>query len=491
MPKIPRCMNTQHPDNVHMPFFVEEGIIDKEHEVIEAYYAFSHLGCDEQMWDCEGKETDNYVVKKLLMKYESFFKEKILGKDIFLTLRVPNPTVEQAEAKILLETLESMPRSYDAAKLFYEKDIPPIFEVILPMATTCKSLERIYHYYKNFVVGKQNMPFKKGDITIKQWIGEFKPESINVIPLFEDAERMLNPQKIVREYLKDKNFKHQRVFIARSDPAMNYGVVSAVLLNKIALFKLQKLEKEIGIDIYPIIGVGSVPFRGNLKPSTVLRVLQEYPSVQTFTVQSAFKYDNPVEEVIEAIEKIKKHRVGQTMKVVEKRALDIIKRYTGEYQAIIKEMAPLINEVAKYVPSRRERKLHIGLFGYAREMKGISLPRAIQFTAALYSIGLPPEIFGLGSLKDEDVDFIKEVYIYFEEDLQDALHYLNENSLKLLPPKIRNNIKSFLKRHGFAIDPDPEYKKLTDNIRDLIESRSQQNIQEMVINAAHRRRFLG
>jgi len=491
MPKIPRCMSTQHPDNVRLPFFVEESLIDKEHEVIEAYYAFSHLGCDEQMWDCEGKEVDNYVVKKLLMKYESFFKEKVLGRDIFLTLRVPNPSVERAESKILLETLESLPRSYDAAKLFYKEDIAPIFEIILPMTLTHKSLERIYRYYRDFVVGKQEMPFRDGDITIKEWIGEFKPERVNVIPLFEDTDRMLNGHKILKKYLEDKKLKYQRVFLARSDPAMNYGIVSAVLLNKIALWKLQRLSEEIGIDIYPIIGVGSVPFRGNLKPSTVERVLHEYPSVQTYTIQSAFKYDNPAEEAIEAINKIKRHKCGQTLKVVEKRALDIIKRYTYEYQKIIKGMAPLINEVAKYVPSRRERKLHIGLFGYAREMKGISLPRAIQFTAALYSIGLPPEIFGLGSLKREDVDFIKEVYIYFEEDLMDALRYLNKNSLKLLPPKIRNQIKNFLKRFDFDIGSDAEHVALTDKIRKLIDERSQQNIQEFVVNAAYHRRFLG
>lgn len=491
MPKIPRCMNTQHPDNVRIPFFVEGSVIDKEHEVIEAYYAFSHLGCDEQMWDCEGKEVDNYVVKKLLMKYESFFKEKVLGKDIFLTLRVPNPTVEKAEAKILLETLESLPRSYDAAKLFYNKDIAPIFEVILPMTTSHKSLERIYRYYRDFVIAKQNMPFKNGDITIKEWIGEFKPERVNVIPLFEDIDRMLNGHKILKKYLKDKKLKYQRVFLARSDPAMNYGIVSAVLLNKIALWKLQRLSEEMKIDIYPIIGVGSVPFRGNFKPSTVERILHEYPSVQTFTIQSAFKYDNPAEEAIEAINKIKRQKRGQTIKVVEKRALDIIKRYTNEYREIIREIAPIINEVAKYVPSRRERKLHIGLFGYAREMEGISLPRAIQFTAALYSIGLPPEIFGLGSLKREDVDFIKEVYIYFEEDLRDAVQYLNQGSLKLLPTKTRNNIKSFLKRFDFDIKPDPKYRELTDKIRNLIESRSQQNIQEFVVNAAYHRKFLG
>ncbi len=80
MTRIPRCMSTQHPDNVNSPFFVEDTELGGEDEVQEAYYAFSHLGCDEQMWDCEGKEVDTFVVKQLLTKYESFFKEKGLGE---------------------------------------------------------------------------------------------------------------------------------------------------------------------------------------------------------------------------------------------------------------------------------------------------------------------------------------------------------------------------------------------------------------------------
>ncbi len=58
MPKIPRVMSTQHPDNVRLPFFAESTDMSGEDEIKEVYYAFSHLGCDEQMWDCEGKEAD-------------------------------------------------------------------------------------------------------------------------------------------------------------------------------------------------------------------------------------------------------------------------------------------------------------------------------------------------------------------------------------------------------------------------------------------------
>ena len=114
--KIPRCMSTQHPDNAATPFFSEGAILEGDAEVKEAYYAFSHLRCAEQMWDAEGKEVDDYVVKKLLTRYDEFFEEHPLGKDVFLTLRVPNPSVERSEAKLLLETLESIPRSFDVAR---------------------------------------------------------------------------------------------------------------------------------------------------------------------------------------------------------------------------------------------------------------------------------------------------------------------------------------------------------------------------------------
>ena len=486
MLRIPKCMSTQHPDNVNPPFFAENAELGGEDEIHEAYYAFSHLGCDEQMWDCEGKEVDNFVVKKLLTKYEFFFRDKRLGRDLFITLRVPNPTVERAEAKILLETLESIPRSFDAAKLFYEDNIPPVFEVILPMTTSSKSLDRIYRYYRDFVIGKQNKPLKEGDITIADWIGEFKPERINVIPLFEDMESMLNAHSITREYLQDKNTEYQRVFLARSDPAMNYGLISAVLLNKIALQRLYKLSEDIGVEIFPIVGVGSAPFRGNLRPQTVERVMKEYPSVHTFTIQSSFKYDNPPEEVREAISKLQKRKTEPPQEIDEERCLKIIRKYSKEYQKQIIKLAPVINKIARYVPRRRKRKLHIGLFGYSRNVGGITLPRAIPFTAALYSIGLPPEILGLNALNENDIQFIREVYLNFEEDLADALRYLNPDT-PFLPRNLKTIIRDFLKDS----QPDEEHREITSQIIESLKENKTEDLTEYILRAASIRKFLG
>lgn len=483
--KIPKCMSTQHPDNVNLPFFAENTELGGDDEIQEAYYIFSHLGCDEQMWDCEGKEVDNFVVRKLLAKYESFFRDKKLGRELFVTLRIPNPTVEKGEAKILLETLESIPRSFDVAKLFYGDDIPPIFEVILPMTASPKCIDRIYTYYCDFVVGKQNKPFKEGDITIAEWIGEFKPERINVIPLFEDMEHMLNAHNMTRTYLRDKDLEYQRVFLARSDPAMNYGMISAVLLNKIALQRLQRLAEDSGVEIYPIVGVGSAPFRGNLRPSTVERVMKEYPSAHTFTIQSAFKYDNPPDEVREAVRKLRKGKTSLPQEVDEGKCLEIIRKYSQEYRRQVAGLAPLINEVAKYVPSRRKRKLHIGLFGYPRSMGGITLPRAITFTAALYSIGLPPEILGLNALDEDDIQFVKKIYVNFEDDLRDSLKYFNPDT-GFLPKNLEAKVSDF----PTDFEVNEEHKEITDYVLSSLRE-NKDGLEEPVLRAANLRKFLG
>ncbi len=485
-PRIPRCMSTQHPDNVNSPFFAQNNELGGEDEVQEAYYAFSHIGCDEQMWDCEGKEVDNYLVKKLLSKYEHFFHGKKLGRDLFITLRVPNPTIEKAEAKIVVETLESIPRSFDAANLFYGDKTAPIFEVILPMTASAKCINRIYRYYCDFVIGKQHTKFASEDVTISDWIGEFRPEKINVIPLFEDMPHMLDAHSMTREYLKDKDVAYQRVFLARSDPAVNYGLVSAVLLNKVALQRLHSLSEETGVKIHPIIGVGSAPFRGNLKPSTVERVTEEYPSVQTFTIQSAFKYDNPSDEVRKAVDRLRERKVRSPQTIDEARCLDIVKKYSDEYRKQVVALADVINAVSRHVPSRRKRKLHIGLFGYSREVEKITLPRAIPFTAALYSVGLPPEILGLNALTDAELQFVSDAYVHFESDLKDALRYFNP-ATPFMPKGLDEKVKAFLP--GF--ESDEEHRKLTDNIIEAIGKNRTNNMGEHILRAAHVRRFLG
>ncbi|PWH13054.1 MAG: phosphoenolpyruvate carboxylase [Anaerolineae bacterium] len=479
-------MSTQHPDNVQIPFFASEAELQGEDEVQEAYYVFSHLGCDEQMWDYEGKEVDNFVVKKLLSTYEPFFRQVLLGEHVFITPRVPNPAIEKTEAKILLETLGSIPRSYDAAVLFNPHNPPPIFEVILPMTVSASDINRIYNYYVHFIAAKDTQTIPGDSITIGEWLGKFRPQRINVIPLFEGVEHLLNAAQVMEEFLQDKDLEYQRVFLARSDPAMNSGLVSTVLANKLALYHLEQLSRRLGIELYPIIGMGSAPFRGNLKPSTVQQIAKEYPSVQTFTIQSAFKYDYAPLEVVTAVQTLKQIPRGHAHEVEQERCLVIIEKTTQAYREQVTQLAKLISSLAKYVPRRRKRKSHSGLFGYFRNVSGIQLPRAIAFTCCLYSLGIPPELLGLHVLTQEEIEFLRQTIINFDADLAAALQFVDLDS-PFLPARICQAVE----RLQIAYQPNQDHLRLTREITESVRQNRDERIGELIIQAASLRHFLG
>src|SRR3972149_2082939 len=160
---IPRTMSTQHPDNVKKPVFASRDILGGEDEITETFWAFAQLRCQEQMWDYEGKEVDSLVVPKLLSRHSSFFSEHQLGQEFLLTPRIPNPSVEPHEARLLPEILSSIPRSCYTAQSFYNKKQPAIFEVIVPMTTSVADINRIFHYYKNFIAGQGRSPVSEND----------------------------------------------------------------------------------------------------------------------------------------------------------------------------------------------------------------------------------------------------------------------------------------------------------------------------------------
>src|SRR2546428_6534925 len=420
-------MSTQHPDNVGVPFFAPNAVMGGEDEIREAFYAFSHLGCDEQMWDFEGKEVDEFVVEKLLSQYEAFFREHPLGERVFLTPRVPNPALEKAQAKVLLEVLHSIPRHSDVARLSDGRAREPIVELIFPRTTSADELGRVATYYRERVGALAD------DGELKAWFGEFRPREIGVIPLIEDRPSLLRADEILREPAGPAGPPYQRVFIARSDPALNYGMAGAVLLALLALERLDRLEGELEVPLYPILGVGGAPFRGGLRPDSVARVLARYPSAQTFTIQSAFKYDHAQADVVRAVDELRRSPRGRPLALEEARALRVCDRVAARYGEAVAALAPLIRQVAAQVPRRRMRKLHIGLFGYSRSANGASLPRAIPFCAALYAIGLPPEILGLAGLDDDDREWLLAAVPCLSSDLRDALAYLDPEVARFLP----------------------------------------------------------
>jgi len=502
-------MATQHPDNAASAFWLGRSFIDSRDEVRECVTAFAELGCGEFMWDWEGKYVDEAVIERIFEENFPFFKKKALGKDIFLTYRLPNIWVEKGSYRVL-RAFANILTAYDIAK-----DIglhcPPIFEIILPMTTSAEQLVYLQSTFAGFASMVRRDPERR--------IGSGNPPLIEIIPLVEDLPDMMKIGDLIRKYValyrkkglsRIKGLEYLRPFVARSDPALNYGLVPAVLGAKLALHHGLKAAEDCGIDAYPIIGCGGVPFRGNLNPQNIGNFLAEYPGVSTATVQSSFRYDYPLEAVVKAVKAINRGLARRReMPEMESKDLERVEKLIGifkkHYRATIIDIAPLIIEASKYVPRRRERRLHTGLFGYSREItRGVSLPRAITFTASLYSLGLPPEVIGTGRALREAYDrglneVLGRFYLNLKHDLLAACAYVNRDNIRRLQRRfpglasVEDDLKWLEGVLGIPTEPTQTrhliHRNITSNILLLLEEG--RNVTEMVEEAAVLRGYMG
>lgn len=118
-------------------------------------------------------------------------------------------------------------------------------------------------------------------------------------------------------------------------------------------------------------------------------------------------------------------------------------------------------------------------------MGEVSLPRAITVTAALYSIGIPPEILGMNALTPTDIEFLKQTYVNFEEDLTDAVRYLNPES-KFIPDGVIKAVEQIIPIH-----PDPEHQDISSRIEQGLASCQMESFTDLILQAGHIRKFLG
>ncbi len=448
MLNIPKTMATQHPDNAKAPYWEKDGngFVNSREETVECVDAFRNLDVNEFMWDWEGKFTDEAVVDRLFHHYFDYFKKNPLGLKKCLTFRIPN--IWQEKGYSLIRSLMVVLTSEDFAHdLKFHS--PPIFEVILPMTENAQQLIFIQKSFQELAELKSRMFSKFQKNT----------EYVRIIPLFEGVYTQINAKKILIKYLElhKKTFgfnpAYLRVFIARSDPAMVSGLVPTVLANKIILSDLRELEEETKIRMFPIIGAGSLPFRGGLTPIKIKDFDAEYPGINTITVQSAFRYDYPISKVRQAIKYYNKRHHGLSQivsKADRKRLIEIISLFEKEYQNRLNKIVRDVTFIFESFPKRRERHLHIGLLSYGRKSNKVTLPRAITFTGSFYSLGIPPEFLGIGmlaKLKPNDFALFEKYYKNYIENLTSAGKFLNWKNLRKLAEKskgwkeIENDIK--------------------------------------------------
>lgn len=478
--KIPATMATQHPDHASKPYWYKEPFIPAAEEAKELFLSFSELGISEYKWDWEGKLVDESVLERLLASYYQYFKKHPLGKEKFLTFRLPNPKVENEFR--MGRALMGIAAAAGLAKQvgLYS---PPLFEVILPMTESAEEMLSIQEAFREICNLKHPLnKFEKGLLS-----------HVLMVPLFEQVSTIINSDKILEKYLRlhKKIFgftpPYMRPYVARSDPALNSGIVPTVVAIKIALSRYKKFEHKHNLPMYPVIGCGCLPFRGGLYPLRPERFVNEYKGIRTVTIQSAFRYDYPKTTVAKAIKFLEK-QLPKTHPVVisakeENDLIAAIKPFEAAYKKTIEGIAPLISRLGIHLPKRRERVQHIGLFGYSRGEGKVTLPRAITFTAVMYSLGIPPELVGTGrglaaAKKSGHLDLIKKHYHNLDHDLYFAGKFLYKPGLSALAKKskawkaVLQDVEEIEKYLGKPLAP----KYLNEKEHQLVSARLHKNL---------------
>ena len=453
------------------------------------------------MWDWEGKYADEAVIDKLFSGHYEYFKKHVLGRDQFLTFRLPN--VWQEKGYSLIRALMVILTSEDFARDLKYK-ARPLFEVILPMTEKAEQLMYIQESFEKLAQFKSSVFNHRKDTNT---------ESVELIPLVEGVEDQIHIGKLLSEYVQmhTKAFRKKplyiRPFLARSDPALVSGIVPNVLANKIALSEIYAFGKKHSIPVYPIIGAGGLVFRGGLNPARVKQFVDEYGGVRTVTVQSAFRYDYPLVQVKKAIQFLNAHLPKNKVRTIEASEIEalrkIIDTFSKTYRETIEQLIPDLDPIFQAVPRRRERRQHVGFLAYQRTMGKKSLPRAINFTAALYSLGVPPEFIGLGrslsALNEKEAALLQKHYIHLKADIIEAGRYINKDNLGAL---VKNNsawlgvVKDIERaEHFFSVKFTPKttdellHTNLTSQL--LLRRRSEEEMTKLIVETGKLRRSLG
>lgn len=458
--RIPNIMGTQHPDNANIPFFKHDGdkFVSAFNEINEAYQNYAILDADEYMWDWEGKHADSSVIDRLYSEHYSYFQKHPLGNDKYLTFRLPNIWEETGYS--LMQAMTTILLAEDFANDLDFKN-RPLFEAILPMARTAEQLVNMEEKFASLAHFKAK-EFENG---------HKNSDRLRMIPLFESFEAQYNSPAILRKYVKiykDKfgeDLKYLRVFLAGSDSALSNGFLNSIIGNKLALTKLGEFENETGINVYPIAGTGSTIFRGGLSPELIDRYLEEFPGLKTATIQSAFRYDFPLETVVKpAIAKLRDGLQHNAFKIIndddQNTLLTIADKSAAEYH---ETLDPLINDLQSVFdafPKRRDRHQHVGIIGYSRDVDGYKMPRAITFSGSLYSVGVPPEVLGTGrilsKLSATERKVLQQYYPNIKNDFIHVLRYFSPAALNSLIEK--NDAWQGVKEDVTAIEKEFDIK---------------------------------
>jgi len=439
---IPRLMCTQHPDSTVKVTTAEE--------VEEAAVAYLAYGCDEVMVDYEGKATPYSQPRDVAVKAIALGIP--LGEKYFITPRIPNPQLEDFERSMLALEASVLANSYSQRAA----GVDAVRWVILPMVEDFETLTLVY----------RALDLKTRDLAE---LGAVRSRStIQLIPLVEDAERQLRIAHFVKTLFRvaaasGRVLENIRIFLGISDSAVRHGHVASALALVYALQRIGAINNEGEYKVWPIVGMGSPPFRGGLNnPHLVQAEAVQYSGYRTATIQSAVRYDVSYAEFLKVRETLSVPLPPRRVEISE----EWVKVASGMYRDVVLGYLQKIVEISAAIPSTRER---VSWRQYGRVVEGgVQVPRAIVYTAAWYFAGLPPTLldarFIMWAYKNDLLDAVlKALPALVDEWRYDSSFYCRKRVERLLGDNLTKEVDAALDVIGVKPEPNETYMALLRN----------------------------
>jgi len=377
-----------------------------------------------------------------------------LGEEFFVTIRIPNPSLEELE-RVIFSIDAGFMANYYSLKL---TGLQAVKWFVLPMVEDVEVVKTI-----------QRIITRKEAVLREELRVGFKP--VQIVPLLEDSLRHIQVNSYVKTLLRvlkelGVEVEKLRVFLGKSDAAVKSGHLASMLSIKYALSSLSSLSKEIGIKVEPIIGMGSPPFRGGLNNSHLVKVEAEfYAGYSTVTIQSAVRYDVPFKEYLVVKETVLSN-LGKTSSELDGGVIEHIISASRAYRGTASKYIEVIRRISDVVPLTRDR---VSWRKYSRLLPGhgelFSVPRAISYTCAWYSVGIPPTLLDASYIlnlhrEDKLDEVLKIAPNLIEEWKFDSKFYIREVALSRLNEYIVKLVDNALDVLGIKPEPLEPYRLL-------------------------------
>jgi phosphoenolpyruvate carboxylase len=457
--KIPVAMLTQHPDAASRYISVQE---EPEEAVRGLLPPPVGLGADEIMVDFEGKLTPYHQTSQVVL--ELLQHGISLGDEVRVTPRAPSADKENVFRQLmaLMSIIETN------VQVTGQLDQIAVREVVVPMTQTAEQLVAVRRRFRAIE-----------DLGLEEFGLPPSSEGIMPIPLIEEVPPLLGAGALIREYLQLCKWSgyetpYLRVMLGHSDSALGYGMVAAAFSVRAAIIDAFEAGDDFDCPIYPIIGVGALPFRGHLTGPSLEHFLERFPGTSTVTIQSALRYDHdPLEAslMVEDLRRRLRDAEGVRPDRHDREVLaELAVLFSVNYLGTFHKFAQAVAGLSDMVPEHRDRLTRHSPVSYSRQMPrpgrlaemvgsevlreelrlldqlpelAVPLPRAISFTASLYSIGLPPEFIGTGrglraACELHGESFLSDIRRWFpglEEALSFAGRYLDLDVAKDFLPR--------------------------------------------------------